>query len=70
MRRRARRSAKSTSPILIATASVPFSLVKFRIGDEIGRGGFCMVHECVALDDAGNEVGDVMGDQADPGRPE
>jgi serine/threonine protein kinase len=34
--------------------------VKFRIGKEIGRGGFCMVHECVALDDKGEPIGEPM----------
>jgi serine/threonine protein kinase len=39
---------------------LPFRVVDFQIGDEIGRGGFCMVHECVALDDDGNEVGETL----------
>jgi serine/threonine protein kinase len=34
--------------------------MKFRIGKEIGRGGFCMVHESVALDENGAEVGEPM----------
>jgi eukaryotic-like serine/threonine-protein kinase len=34
--------------------------MKFRIENEVGRGGFCMVHKCAAMDENGNEVGEVM----------
>lgn len=34
--------------------------MKFVIGEEIGRGGFCMVNHVTVLDDDGNELGEPM----------